>query len=116
MTSEERRKEVETALERLSPVQDHYFRTRLETAEPPLIEYNPGQAAFVVGDPFVIRVGDGIQVFNKFAFLAEAGDVWRYGLFAVEDTPDPQRPPRGQPFRTSKRNWKGARDPELTKK
>lgn len=113
MASEDYRKEVEKALGRLSPVQDHYFRTRLETAEPPLFGYRAGRASFVVGDPFVTRVGDRIQVFNKVAFLAEAGDVWRYGLFAAEDTPDPEAQPRGLPFRMSTRSWKGPHDPEL---
>jgi len=89
MLSEDQRKLIEAALENLPAPAAERLRDRLETPERPESGYRDGQAGYVLTTTLSITRGSGVLTLIKAAYLADAPDVWRYGLFAPEEMPRP---------------------------
>jgi hypothetical protein len=112
MVHDERRRAIQDALDRLSPANRQRIQRELERAETPSFRPVAGLAGYVVRDVVIPTDGGNAAVLAKVAYLADADDVWRYGLFDPEAC-RPQGIPRGEAFMTSARTWKGPHDPDV---
>jgi hypothetical protein len=114
MASEERRKELTNALNRLPADRARDLRARLERPEAsPYCLGGDSQAGYVVAETVIATVQG--HMFTKATFMDPDGPpgTRRYGYFAPEDCQDNYSSPRGDPFWVSERSWTGPRDPAV---